>query len=281
MAIAPLGLIAGSGRFPLLFAQEARRMKIPVIALALKGVTDPALEPLVHSIDYFALGQISKPLEIFKSAGVRQAVMIGKVQHVSLFGGVLPDLRAIKILAGLKDKRTDTILRAVAEEFAKDGIELLPSSTFLSHLMVPAGVLTKRRPNAEETADISLGWKSAKAVAGCDIGQTVVVKEKAVIAVEAMEGTDACILRASALSKACGETPQLTVIKVAKPKQDIRFDIPVLGLESLKVFSQANVSALALEAGTTIIFDKEEFLKQANSQNLAIMGFPPEGPALP
>lgn len=274
----PIGLLAGSGRFPLLFAQEARRMNVPVVALGIKGVTDPALEALAGPVNYVGLGQISKPISILKSAGVRRAVMMGKVQHSSLFGAVIPDLRAIKILAGLKDKRTDTILRAVADEFAKDGIELLSSATFLSHLMVPAGVMTRRKPSKSEYADIRLGWAAAKTVAGFDIGQTVVVKEKAVIAVEAMEGTDACILRARDIASAHGKKTSLTVVKVAKPRQDLRFDIPVLGLDTLKTFAQAGVSALAAEAGTTIIFDKPDFIRQADSQNLAVIGLHAQGP---
>ena len=252
-------------------------MNVPVVALGLKGVTDPALEALAGPVRYFALGQISKPIKIFREAGVKRAVMAGKVQHSSLFGGVLPDLRAIKILASLKDKRTDTILKAVADEFSKEGIELVSSTTFLSHLLATPGPMTTRRPTNEEKDDIRLGWAAAKAVAGFDIGQTVVVKNGAVIAVEAMEGTDAAILRASDLARSHGKQVPLTVVKVAKPRQDLRFDIPVLGLDSLTVFAQAGVSALAIEAGITMIFDKEEFLKKADSQKLAVVGLTPAG----
>jgi DUF1009 family protein len=253
-------------------------MDVPVVALGIKGVTDPALEGLVGKVQYFPLGQISKPIAALKAAGVRRAVMVGKVQHVSLFGGVLPDLRAVKVLAGLKDKRTDTILRAVAEEFVKDGIELLSSATFLSHLLVTPGPLTRRRPSAAELADMRLGWAAAKAVAGFDIGQTVVVGQGAVVAVEAMEGTDAAILRARDLARSHGQKAALTVVKVAKPRQDLRFDIPVLGLDTLKVCAEAGVSALAVEAGASIIFDKDDFLSGADAQGLAVLGVPPGGP---
>ncbi|MBI5238867.1 MAG: UDP-2,3-diacylglucosamine diphosphatase LpxI [Elusimicrobia bacterium] len=253
-------------------------MSVPVVALGIKGVTDPALEGLVGKVQYFTLGQISKPIAAFKAAGVRRAVMVGKVQHASLFGGVLPDLRAVRVLSSLKDKRTDTILRAVADEFGKDGIELLSSATFLSHLLVTEGPLTRRRPSADELRDIRLGWGAAKAVAGCDIGQTVVVGQGAVVAVEAMEGTDAAILRARDLSRSHGQKAVLTVVKVAKPRQDLRFDIPVLGLDTLKVCAEAGVSALAVEAGTSIIFDKEEFLRRADEQKLVILGVPAAGP---
>ncbi|MDD5629979.1 MAG: UDP-2,3-diacylglucosamine diphosphatase LpxI [Elusimicrobia bacterium] len=270
-------MLAGSGRFPLLFAAEARRMDVPVVALGIKDVTDPALEGLAGKVQYFPLGQLSKPIAALKAAGVRRAVMVGKVQHVSLFGGVMPDLRAIKVMASLKDKRTDTILRAVADEFAKDGIELLSSATFLSHLLVPEGPLTRRRPSPAELADMRLGWAAAKAVAGFDIGQTVVVGQGAVVAVEAMEGTDAAMLRARDLARSHGQEAVLTVVKVAKPRQDLRFDIPVLGLDTLQVCAEAGVRALAVEARATIIFDKDEFLRQADGQGLAILGVPAGG----
>jgi UDP-2,3-diacylglucosamine hydrolase len=270
--VGKIGIIAGSGRFPLLFAEQARRMGDEVVALGLEGVTDKKLEDLTGPIQYFKLGQIAKPIEIFKAAGVTKAVMAGKVQHASVFGGILPDFRAVKLIARLKDKRTDTILSAVAAEFAKDGIELISSVTYLQHLLAGEGVLTKRSPTAAERADADLGWRAAKAVAGVDIGQTVVVQDGAVVAVEAMEGTDACIKRAAELAKTHGKSPALVVVKVAKPKQDLRFDLPVIGLDSLEVFKQCGVKALALEAGSTLIFDKDQFLAGADAQGLAILG---------
>lgn len=267
-----IGLIAGSGSFPLLFAEEARRADVEVVAVAITGVTDKALEKLVSKVHYFKLGQIDKPIQAFKAAGITRAVMAGKVQHASVFGGILPDLRTVKVLAKLADKRTDTILKAVADEFAKDGIELLSSVTYLAHLMAREGTLTKRSPDPAELADIRLGWRAAKAVASFDIGQTVVVREGAVIAVEAMEGSDAAMRRASSLARSFGKDPSLVVVKVAKPNQDLRFDIPVLGLDSLKVFAETKVSAVALEAGKTMIFNKDEFLRQADAQGLAVVG---------
>lgn len=275
-----LGIIAGSGRFPVLVAEQAKRAGVEVVAFGLQGVTDvPALEAAVGAkITLYKLGQLQKPIDGFKAAGVTKAVMAGKVQHVSVFGGIMPDLRAAKILTRLADKRTDTILKAVADEFAKDGIELLSSVGYLGDLLVGEGPQTARKPDPAELADIRLGWKAAKALAGFDVGQTVVCKNGAVIALEGMEGTDACILRARDLAASQGKRFSLTVVKVAKPKQDMRFDIPVLGLDSLKVFAEAGVTALALEASTTVIFDKPDFLKQADAQKLAIVGFRPEGP---
>ena len=254
-------------------------MGVDVVALGIKGVTDESLETIVGKLEYFKLGQIEKPIQALKAAGVTRAVMAGKIEHVSLFGGILPDFRAAKILTRLSDKRTDTILKAVANEFAKDGIELLPSALYLVHLLVPAGPLTARKPDHAQAADIRLGWKAAKAVSGFDIGQTVVVAQGAVVAVEGMEGTDACVLRAGALARSLGQSPRLTVVKVAKPNQDVRFDLPVVGIKTLGVFLEAGVTAVALEAATTLIFDKQEFLKKAELQGLAIVALPAGGPA--
>jgi len=276
-----IGLIAGEGRFPILFAQEARRMGVSVVAIGITGVTDPALENLVLSLHCLKLGQITKPIETLKKAGITKAVMAGKVQHASLFGGVLPDLRAAKLLWRVKDRRTDTILGAVASELKEEGIELLPSTTFLSHLLAPEGLLTRRKPTKEESEDILLGWRAAKAVAAFDIGQTVVAKDRAIIAVEGMEGTDSCVLRAKEIVRARGERHTLTVVKVAKPAQDSRFDIPIIGLQTLKVFAEASVSALALEAGSTMIFDKDQFLKQADEQGLSVVAYSQSGPQTP
>lgn len=205
--------------------------------------------------------------------------MAGKVQHASVFGGIMPDLRAGKLLMKLADKRTDTILKAVAEEFAKDGIELISSAAYLAHLLAPEGPLTDRKPDAAELSDMRLGWKAAKAVAGFDIGQTIVVQDGAVVAVEGMEGTDACVRRAGALARSRGQKPRLVVVKVAKPNQDLRFDLPVIGLDSLSVFAEAGAVALALEANATLVFDKDEFLARAQAQGLAIAAFPAQGPA--
>jgi len=200
--------------------------------------------------------------------------MAGKVQHVSLFGGVMPDLRAVKILASLKDRRTDTILSAIADEFTKEGMTLISSATYLQDLVPEEGVLTHRAPTSQESADIELGIGAAKASAGYDIGQSVVVKERAIVAVEAMEGTDAAVMRAAELAGTKGSTAKkngLVLIKVAKPKQDFRFDIPVIGLDTLETLKAAGATALSIEAGKTMIFDKEEFLDRANRIGIAVV----------
>ena len=274
----PLGLIAGSGRFPFLVAEEARRRGVPVVALGIPGVTDPALETVAGGLTWFKLGQIDAPIKALREKGARKVVMAGKVQHVSLFGGVLPDWRAAKVLLTLKDKRTDTILKAVVDEFAKDGLEFVSSALYLEHLLAPAGPLTKRLFTMEERADASLGWKAAKAVAGFDIGQTVVAQGAAIVAVEGMEGTDACVARAAGLARSQGREPALVVVKVAKPRQDFRFDLPVVGLDSLEHFKTLGVKALALETGSTLIFDLDRFKIEADAAGIAVAGFPPEGP---
>ena len=243
-------------------------------------MTDEALARLVDTLTWFKLGQIDAPIKTLKDAGVRKVVMAGKVQHVSLFGGVMPDWRAAKVLFGLKDKRTDTVLKAVVDEFAKDGLEFVSSAIYLEHLLAPNGALTKRAPTKEQLSDVALGWRAAKSVAGFDIGQTVVVQGGAIVAVEGMEGTDACVKRAAELARSQGREPSLVVVKVAKPRQDFRFDLPVVGLDSLTNFKAAGVKALALEAGATLIFDRERFAADADAAGLAVAGFPPEGPAL-
>lgn len=278
MTTEPLGLIAGSGRFPFLVAEEAQRRGVPVVALGIPGVTDPALKTVAGGLTWFKLGQIDAPIKALKDGGVRKVVMAGKVQHVSLFGGVLPDWRAAKVLLALKDKRTDTILKAVVDEFAKDGLEFVSSALYLEHLLAPAGPLTKRAFTPEERADAMIGWRAAKAVAGFDIGQTVVVQSAAIVAVEGMEGTDACVARAAALARTQGREPSLVVVKVAKPRQDFRFDLPVLGLDSIVNFKAAGVKAIALEAGSTLIFDRDRFAINADAAGIAVAGFPPEGP---
>lgn len=273
----PLGLVAGSGRFPLLVAEEAKRRGVPVVALGIPGVTDEALKGLAD-LHWFKLGQIDAPIKTLKDAGVKKVVMAGKVQHVSLFGGVMPDWRAAKVLMALKDKRTDTILKAVVEEFQKDGLEFISSAAYLEHLLAPNGPITRKDLDDDQRADARLGWRAAKAVAGFDIGQTVVAQDGAVVAVEGMEGTDACVRRAAELARSQGREPALVVVKVAKPRQDFRFDLPVVGLESIAVFSSCGVKALALEAGASLIFDRERFAAEAAAAGIAVAGFPPEGP---
>jgi UDP-2,3-diacylglucosamine hydrolase len=268
--VKPLGLIAGNGQFPLLMAEQAKRQNRPVVAVAIKEETDPRLETLADRLQWIDLGQIKKTLAFFRQEGVEEAVMVGQVRHNQLYRRLRLDTTAIKLLATLRDKKTDTILGAVADVFAEAGIRLLPSTTYLQDLLAPQGVLSSTKPNGDIKKDIAFGFQTAKSVAGLDLGQTVCVKDKAVVAVEAMEGTDACIRRAGDV---CGGG--FTIVKVAKPKQDLRFDVPVIGEQTVQTMKDAQAAALAVEAGKTLFFDKEKFLADADRAGLIVVGVAP------
>jgi UDP-2,3-diacylglucosamine hydrolase len=262
----PLGLIAGNGQFPLLLASQAKAQGRSVVAVAIKEETDPALEKAVDSCTWLNLGQIKKTIEVLHAAGVEEAVMAGQVKHVSIFDLRHLDMTAVKILATAPDKKTDTLLGAIADEFAKSGITFLPSTSYLKDLLAPEGCLTAKRPTAEQKKDISFGLKTAKAVGGLDLGQTVCVKDLAVLAVEAIEGTDACVRRAGQFQKG------FTVAKTAKPRQDVRFDVPVVGIRTLEALKESGAAVLAVEAGKTLFFDKAAFLKGADEAGLVVVG---------
>lgn len=262
----PLGLIAGNGRFPFLLADEARRCGREVVAAAIEGETDPTLADHVDQLRWLKLGQIRRTIDILKEFGATEAVMAGQVKHASIFDLRHLDATAVKILATLPDKKTDTILGAVADAFAKEGIRFQSSIAYLSHLLAAAGAMTRGRPSGDQKRDIAFGFKTAKAVAGLDLGQTVCVKDQAVLAVEAIEGTDACIRRAGEFQAG------FTVVKVAKPRQDLRFDVPVIGRRTLEALTAARAAVLAVEAGKTLFFDRDEFLKGADAAGLVIVG---------
>ncbi|MBL8023498.1 MAG: UDP-2,3-diacylglucosamine diphosphatase LpxI [Elusimicrobia bacterium] len=262
----PLGLIAGNGQFPFLLAQEARRQGRSVVVAAIEGETDPALEKEVDVFHWMKLGQMKRTIQIFKDAGAHEAVMAGQVKHVSIFDLRHLDLTAVKILATLPNKKTDTLLGAVAEAFAKEGIRFLSSTVYLADRLAPEGSLTSLRPTAEQQRDIHFGFRTAKSIAWLDLGQTVCVKDQAVLAVEAIEGTDACIRRAGTFA------PGFTVAKVSKPRQDVRFDVPVIGLRTLESLKAAGAAVLALEAGKTLLFDKELFVQGAQEAKIIVIG---------
>lgn len=252
----PLGIIAGNGQFPLLLASEARQQNRRVVAAAIREETDPSLEKRVARFQWFALGQIKKTIDYFRGEGVEEAVMAGQVKHTQLFKKLKLDFTAVKILATLRDKKTDTILGAIADEFGKAGIRLIPSTTYLKNHMAPRGQLSKKKPSGDQQKDIEFGFKTAKAIAGLDLGQTVCVKNQAVLAVETMEGTDNCIARAGTLCDG-----RFVVVKVSKPRQDIRFDVPVIGPRTLEALQKSHAAVLAVEADKTLFFDKAEFIK--------------------
>ena len=275
-----IGLIAGGGDFPLMFAREARKLGYAVFVAGLKGITPKEIEQYAAATDYFRLGQISAPIAFFKKAGVDKALMAGKVTHVSIFGGVMPDLRAARLLLTLRDRKANSLLGALAGELQKDGIELVNSATFLEHLLPAPGLLAGREPDKGAMENIRFGWKAAKAIADLDIGLTVVLRDGMVLAVEAMEGTDECIRRAGAVLRAGGSPtskpmPDMAVVKVARSKQDMRFDLPVIGTDTLESMREAGAGVLAIEAGKTLILDKAAFLARASELGIAVLSIDP------
>ncbi len=272
-----LGLIAGNGRFPFLALEGARRLGHDVTVVAIREETSPALETTAadgdspSALHWISLGQLGKCIAILREAGVTRAIMAGQVKHTKLFAGILPDLTMLSVLRRLKTKNTDALITAVADVLADHGIELENSTTFLQPLLAPDGVLTTRPPTEEERADLAFGYRMADAVAGLDLGQTIVVKDRAVVAVEAMEGTDAVIARAGQLAGA-----GTCVVKVAKPAQDMRFDVPVVGLPTLRAMRDAGALVLSVDAGRTLVLDGEAFYGEADALGLTVVGR--EGP---
>jgi DUF1009 family protein len=268
----PLGLIAGNGRFPFLVAAAGRRAGRRVVAVAIKEETDPALAGEVDEIHWVSLGQLGRCIDALKGGGVREAVMAGQVKHKQIFAGIVPDLKMMALLARLALKNTDSLIGAVADTLGREGIALLSSTALLQDQMATAGAMTRRRPSGDELKDVEYGREVARALAGFDVGQTVVVKERAAVAVEAMEGTDEAIRRAGRIAGA-----GCTVVKVAKPRQDVRFDVPVVGPGTVAAMSEAQARVLAVQAGATLLLDRADLLAAAERADLAVWGF--EAPA--
>jgi hypothetical protein len=262
------GLIAGNGRFPFLVLEGARAEGVELAVAAISEETDRSIEALANSLEWVSVGQLGKLIKFFQRENVTHAIMAGQVKHVQIFKlNALPDLRMAKMLARLKRRNTDALLGAVADELAREGITLMDSTTFLQPLLARAGTLTKRAPNKPELADIEYGLHVAHELARLDLGQTIVVKNQAVVALEAMEGTDATIRRAAELVRG----RPLTVIKVAKPNQDMRFDVPVIGLNTMETLKACHVTAMSLTADKTLIFDREQTLAEADRNKIAIV----------
>jgi hypothetical protein len=263
----PLGLIAGNGRFPFLVAAAARRAGRPVVAVAIREEAAAELEGEVDQIHWVGLGQLGRCIEAFRSAGVREAVMAGQVKHRQIFSDVVPDLKLMGLLARLAFKNTDSLIGAVADTLEGEGIHLLPSTFLLEDQMATVGPMTKRGPSRDEAKDIAYGRRIALVLAGMDLGQTVVVKDRAAVALEAMEGTDEVIRRAGRLAGRGA-----TVVKVAKPRQDMRFDVPVVGPATLEAMREAGASVLALDVGKALLIDKAAFLKAAERDGVKVFG---------
>ncbi len=261
-----IGIIAGNGRFPFLVANEVKKSGLGVVAIGLKEETDPSLEKSVDKIIWVSLGEFQKLMNSLKKEGIKSVIMAGQVKHSQLFANLKLDLRAVGLLAKLINKKTDTILGAVAKEFEKEGIKLLPSHEYLKDLLPKKGILTGSKLSKEEEKDVDFGFRIAKAVAGLDIGQTVVVKNGAVLAVESIEGTNECIKRAALYG---GE--DTIVVKVSKPNQDFRFDLPVIGPETVKTLIENRARVLAVESGVTLMIDKDDILSAARQSRVSII----------
>lgn len=266
-----LAIIAGKGAYPIALAQSARAQGVKrIYAVAFKGETDRALERLVDAMEWIYVGQLGALLDRMKNSGARVAVMAGQITPTNLFR-VRMDRPMLELLGRLKERNADTIFGAIGEELNKVGVELQPASLFMETSMPTPGQLSRREPTAEEQADIALGLRVAKATSGLDIGQTVVIKQGTVLAVEAFEGTDAAIRRAGELGGEGG-----VVVKVAKRGHDMRFDIPVVGMHTMKTLRKAGIRVLAVEAGRTILLEREQVVQEADRLGLSFLAVPTE-----
>ena len=281
-----LGLIAGNGRFPFLLLDAARAQGLAVVVAAIREETAPEIDQRADAdecitVHWLSLGELSRLISLFHKEGVSKAVMAGQVKHKQIFSSIRPDWRLAKLLLNLPTRSTDMLLGAVAKVLGDEGIELISSTAFLEPLLAREGVLTERAPDGEERKNIEYGLSVAHAVAGFDIGQTVVVAAQACVAVEAMEGTDAAIERAGHLMRSLEDDAstlerRLTVVKVAKPQQDMRFDVPVIGMATVETMIRAGASCLSVEAGRTLLFDRDSLLKRAVEAGIAIVASPRE-----
>ena len=287
---AKLGLIAGNGRFPFLLLDAARAHGTEVIVAAIREETEPEMDARAARdagvrVHWFSLGELARLIEMFHREDVTKAVMVGQVKHKQIFSNIRPDWLLAKLLLSLSSRNTDGLLGAIAKVLHDEGVELISSTTFLEPLLARPGVLTARRPNETEQRDIAYGRGVANALAAYDIGQTVAIAAQACVAVEAMEGTDAAVARAGEILRSLAEAGDastlersLTVVKVAKPKQDMRFDVPVIGIGTITAMRQAGATCLAIEAGRTLIFDLEAVVAAADQAGIAIVADSVENP---
>lgn len=278
-----LGLIAGNGRFPFLLLDAARAAGREVVVAAIREETDAGMNERAArdsgiTVHWLSLGELSKLIEIFQRAGVTEAVMAGQVKHKQIFSAIRPDWRLAKLLLNLRTRSTDVLLGAVAKVLEDEGIHLVSSTTYLEPLLAKAGVLTERSPTAREREDITYGRGIARGIAGFDIGQTVVIADGACVAIEAMEGTDATIARAAEIMRSLGSSGDastlnrsLTVVKVAKPSQDMRFDVPIVGVPTIDAMRAAGAACLAIDAGQTLLLDPVSLIAAANAAGIAIV----------
>ena len=266
------GLIAGNGDFPFLVLEGARSRGIEMAVIAIREEASPALEREAKRLHWISLGELSRGIELLHREGVKHAVMAGQVKHNKIFSSIRPDWRLAKLLLSLPSKNTDSLIGAIARVLQDEGIELIDSTRFLGPLLPQEGILTRRSPDQTETADIEYGRRIAQQIAALDLGQTVVVRDRACVAIEAMEGTDETIERAARISGG----QRLVVVKVSKPRQDMRFDVPVVGPKTIEVMRQSNATALAIDARRTLMFDRDVLIRAADEAGIAIEAFVPE-----
>lgn len=274
------GLIAGNGRFPFMVVEGARRASAQLSVVAIRDETDTEMERQVDRITWVGIGQLGKMIRFFKAEGVEKVIMAGQVKHVRIFSGAIPDARMLKMLLKLKRRNTDSLIGGIADELASDGIELIDSTHFLQDSLPAAGIMTRRKPNAIELSDTDYGIEISRQIAGLNLGQTIVVRAKACVAIEAMEGTDATVRRAGEVMR--GEHQRgtekvrprrgpLTVMKLSKVDQDMRFDVPVVGVPTIQVMIEAGATCLCVSAGKTLMFDREEMIALADKNDIAIL----------
>jgi DUF1009 family protein len=267
------GLIAGNGRFPFLVLDAARSQGIDMAVIAIREEASPELEKVAPTVHWVSLGELSRALELLHQEGVNRAVMAGQVKHNKIFSSIRPDWKLAKLLLSLPLKNTDSLIGAVAQVLESEGIQLVDSTAFLKPLVPGAGVLTRRAPDAREAADIGYGLEIARQIAALDLGQTVVIRDRACVAVEAMEGTDETIERAARL--AAGKP--IVVVKVSKPRQDMRFDVPVVGPQTVEVMQRGRATAMAVDADRVLLLDRKHVIEAADAAGIAIEAFPPDG----
>src|SRR5215218_1045759 len=260
------GLIAGNGKFPFMVVEGARRSGVPLVVAAIREETDPAMDQRAERVKWIGIGQLGRMIRFFKEEGVEKAIMAGQVKHVQIFSRAVPDARMLKVLLKLPRRNTDSLIGAIASELQSEGIELIDSTYFLQEYLPTIGSLTKRQLDAREREDVEYGLEIAREIARVDLGQTIVVRGKACVAIEAMEGTDETIRRAGTLAHG-----RLTVVKIAKPNQDMRFDVPVVGVPTIEAMVEAGATCLCITAGKTLMFDREQMIRIAEKHKISIL----------
>ena len=262
-----IGIIAGGGQFPLLFARAVHKQGMQVFAAAHQGETDESLADLADELQWIRLGQLGKIIDFFKRNKVEKTVFIGTITKTNIFRDLRPDLKGLGLWSKIDTKQDDAILRAVADSLEKEGIEVVASSDYVPELLFPHGILTRKKPTKDQQADIAFGWEIARSIGSLDIGQCVVVRNQTVLAVEAIEGTDAAILRGGTLGK-----EMAVVVKLRKPNQDLRFDLPAIGEKTIESMLEAKAAVLAVEAGYSLLFDRESVIKAADGAGIIVVG---------